>query len=88
MNIVTFLIVGLLAGWMASTLVKGEGSGMLSDIVIGVIGAFVGGFIFNIFGVSVYSFPESIIMSVIGAIVFLVTIGVFYKRHYNNKFHV
>jgi len=88
MSIVTFLIVGLLSGWLASTLVKGEGSGMLPDIIIGVVGAFVGGFIFNLFGVTAYTFPESIIMSVIGAIVFLVTIGVFYKNHYNRNHRI
>ena len=88
MNIVTFLIIGLISGWMASTLVKGQGSGMLLDILIGIVGALVGGFIFNIFGVSYYSFSESIIMSFIGAVVFLMTIGNFYKRHNRKKYHI
>uniref|UniRef100_UPI003A96D1EB GlsB/YeaQ/YmgE family stress response membrane protein n=1 Tax=Pseudidiomarina sp. TaxID=2081707 RepID=UPI003A96D1EB len=52
MNFLWFLLVGLIAGWLAGSLVKGGGFGLLGNIVIGVIGALIGGFLFNVLGVS------------------------------------
>lgn len=77
MNIIVFILVGLLAGWIASSLMKGEGLGILGDIVVGVIGAFIGGFIFDMAGVAVYGFWSALGMSVIGAMVFLFIVGLF-----------
>jgi len=85
MEIVSFLIIGLLAGWIASLLVKGEGSGIFSDIFIGIFGALVGGFIFRFFDVSAYGFYESLGMSILGAVFFLLTLRVLYKRHYRKS---
>ena len=53
MEIVWFLIVGLIAGWLASMLVKGGGYGLLGDMVVGVLGAFLGGFLFGTLGFAV-----------------------------------
>jgi uncharacterized membrane protein YeaQ/YmgE (transglycosylase-associated protein family) len=44
MSLLVFLLVGLVAGWLAGKLVKGGGFGLVGDLVVGVIGAFVGGF--------------------------------------------
>lgn len=77
MNIIVFLLVGLLAGWIASSLMRGEGLGVLGDIIVGVIGAFVGGFIFDMAGIGVYGFWSALGMSVFGAMVFLFIIGLF-----------
>ncbi len=73
MSIIGWIILGLIAGFLASKIVNNTGQGMLMDIVLGVIGAVVGGLIFNFFGasgvtgVNVYS----LIVAVIGAIVVL-----------------
>lgn len=48
-----FIIIGGIAGWLAGKIVKGSGSGILMNIVIGIIGAFVGGLLLNLFGVDV-----------------------------------
>jgi uncharacterized membrane protein YeaQ/YmgE (transglycosylase-associated protein family) len=61
--------------------VKGQGSGMLGDIVIGVVGAFVGGFVFRLFDIIAYGFYGSFVMSVIGAVVFLMITRFFNKSH-------
>ncbi len=45
MGILTWLIVGLIAGWLAGQVAKGRGMGLIGDIVIGIAGALVGGFI-------------------------------------------
>ena len=74
MNIVVFLIVGLVAGWLASALMRGRGLGLIGDIVIGVIGAFLGEFLLSLFNI----FPEGIvgfiIQTFIGAVVLLIII--------------
>ena len=51
MNIVTWIILGLIAGWLASMVSEGS-CGIIMDIILGIIGAFVGGFIMNLFGAS------------------------------------
>jgi uncharacterized membrane protein YeaQ/YmgE (transglycosylase-associated protein family) len=45
--IIIWLLVGLVAGWRASQLVRGRGSGVATDIVVGIVGAFIGGMIFR-----------------------------------------
>ncbi len=73
MSIIAWLVVGLLAGWIGSMLVNRGGEGLLMDIVLGVIGAIVGGFLFNMLGHSGVSGINlySIFVAVIGAVVVL-----------------
>jgi uncharacterized membrane protein YeaQ/YmgE (transglycosylase-associated protein family) len=72
MGILAFIVLGALAGWIAS-LIMGTPEGLLLDIVIGIVGAFIGGFVFNIFGsVGVTGFNiYSLVVAIIGAIVLL-----------------
>ena len=77
MSVIVFLLVGVFAGWIASSLMKGEGLGILGDMIVGVIGAFIGGFIFDMAGVAVFGFWSSLGMSVIGAMVFLFIVSMF-----------
>lgn len=51
-TLVTWLIVGAIAGFLASALVRGGNAGLIGNIVIGIIGAFVGGWLFRYFGVA------------------------------------
>lgn len=77
MSILWFLVVGLVAGWLAGVLVKGGGFGLIGDLVVGVIGAFFGGFLFNTFGVSIGGgLLGSIVVATVGAIVLLVIVRV------------
>src|ERR1041384_5547404 len=46
-TLIIWLLVGLIAGWLASQLVRGGGSGVVTDIVVGIVGAFIGGMIFR-----------------------------------------
>ena len=48
--ILVWLLVGLVSGWLASQVVRGGGSGVLTDIVVGIVGAFIGGMIFRAAG--------------------------------------
>jgi uncharacterized membrane protein YeaQ/YmgE (transglycosylase-associated protein family) len=74
MSLIAWLVVGLLAGWIGSMIVnRGRGEGLIMDIVLGVVGAFVGGFLFHLFGHSGVSGINlySIFVAVMGAIVVL-----------------
>ncbi|HKI45192.1 MAG TPA: GlsB/YeaQ/YmgE family stress response membrane protein [Balneolales bacterium] len=71
MSIIAFLIIGLLAGWIAGKIMKGEGFGMIGNLVVGIIGALVGGFVFSFVGLHTFSFIGRLVTSVVGAIIFL-----------------
>jgi uncharacterized membrane protein YeaQ/YmgE (transglycosylase-associated protein family) len=72
MSLLWFLIVGLVAGWLAGVLVKGGGFGVVGDLVVGVIGAFLGGWLFSMLGASAGGgLLGSIIVATIGAVVLL-----------------
>lgn len=69
--LVLFLVIGLVAGWLASTLMKGRGLGLVGNLVVGVIGALLGGFLFNLVGINVGGLVGLLIMATVGAIVLL-----------------
>lgn len=73
MGILAWIVLGLIAGFIASKIVNHTGSGVLMDIVLGVVGALVGGFLFSMFGaVGVTGFNiYSMLVAVIGAVVVL-----------------
>lgn len=62
-----FIIVGLISGWLAGTLMRGSGFGILGDILLGVVGAVVGGWLFGLIGISASGFLGSIVVSTAGA---------------------
>ena len=74
MHLIWFLLVGLVAGWLAGKLTKGSGFGVVGDVVIGVIGAFVGGFLFRLVGISAGGTIGSIIVATVGAVVLVVVV--------------
>ncbi len=74
-----FIFIGILAGWIASKLMKGQGSGLIINLVIGVIGASLGGWLMGFIGFSSAGFLGSLITSVIGAVALLWVIGLIRK---------
>jgi len=72
MSFIWFILIGLAAGWLAGQLVKGSSFGLLGDIIVGVIGALLGGFLFSTFGLSTGGgLLGSLIVATIGAVVLL-----------------
>lgn len=67
MYMLWFLIIGVLAGWLAGVLLKGHGFGFLGDLVIGIVGAFIGGFVFRLLGITAYGLMGSLVCATIGA---------------------
>lgn len=79
-SVVMFLIIGLLAGWLSSKLVKGRGLGLIADLVVGVIGSYIGGWLFTQLGIKTTGgFIGSLVTAVVGAIVFLFFVNLIKK---------
>lgn len=76
----SMIIVGLIAGWLAGVVMKGGGYGIIGDIVVGIVGAVIGGKLFEALGLaSSGGFISSIIVATVGAVV-LIAIIRFIKR--------
>jgi uncharacterized membrane protein YeaQ/YmgE (transglycosylase-associated protein family) len=82
MSFIAWIVLGLIAGFIASKLVNKTGEGMLLDIVLGIVGAVVGGWLFRTFGMpgvtglNIYS----LIVAVVGAAVFLIVYHALTRR--------
>jgi uncharacterized membrane protein YeaQ/YmgE (transglycosylase-associated protein family) len=74
-SLLIFLAVGALAGWLAGTLMKGRGFGVIGNIIVGVVGSVLGGFIFGALGITTGGLLGAIIMATIGAVILLFIIG-------------
>ena len=72
-GIIAWLVVGLIAGWLAGLVMKGGGYGVIGDIVIGIVGAFIGGWLFSTLGISTPfgGMGGTIFVAFIGAVVLL-----------------
>ncbi|MEQ3634441.1 GlsB/YeaQ/YmgE family stress response membrane protein [Thalassolituus sp.] len=70
-ELLIFLAIGALAGWLAGVITKGGGFGLLGDIVIGILGAVVGGYVFGVLGIAVAGLIGSIITATLGAVILL-----------------
>jgi uncharacterized membrane protein YeaQ/YmgE (transglycosylase-associated protein family) len=72
MGLLWFLIVGLIAGWLAGQVMKGGGYGLVGDMIVGVIGALLGGWLFGKLGIGIgYGLIGSIIVAFIGAVILI-----------------
>jgi uncharacterized membrane protein YeaQ/YmgE (transglycosylase-associated protein family) len=82
MSILAWLVLGLIAGFIASKIVNRSGSGLLVDIVLGIVGAFVGGWLFNQFGSAGVSGLNlySMLVATIGAVAVLVIYHLVFGR--------
>jgi uncharacterized membrane protein YeaQ/YmgE (transglycosylase-associated protein family) len=69
-GLIAWLLVGLIAGWLAGTFVRGGGFGIVGDIVVGVLGAFLGGLIFSVLMPGTTAgFFGSILVAIVGAVI-------------------
>jgi len=78
-SIVIFLVIGAIAGWLAGTVMKGGGFGLVGDIVVGIIGAIIGGWLFGVLGITAGGLVGAIITAFVGACVLLFVIRLIKK---------
>ena len=71
MEIFWFLLVGLAAGWLASLIMKRERKGIVSYLIIGIIGAMLGGFVFRLLHLVAYGFIGELFTATVGAVILL-----------------
>ncbi|HET8692422.1 MAG TPA: GlsB/YeaQ/YmgE family stress response membrane protein [Steroidobacteraceae bacterium] len=78
MEFLWFIIIGIIAGWLAGVIMKGGGFGLVGDMVVGILGALIGGWLFTKFGASAGGgLIGSIIVATIGAIVLIFILRLF-----------
>jgi uncharacterized membrane protein YeaQ/YmgE (transglycosylase-associated protein family) len=71
MGVIAFLVVGLIAGWLAGVITRGRGLGLIGDIILGVLGAMIGGHILGWLGIFPYGTIGSIFAALVGAVILL-----------------
>ena len=71
MDLILFLLIGLVAGWLASRLLRRRSSGFVENLVVGVIGALIGGFVFRHLGIGTAGWVGSLISATVGAVMLL-----------------
>jgi uncharacterized membrane protein YeaQ/YmgE (transglycosylase-associated protein family) len=69
-----WVLIGLIAGWLGGKITRGKGFGLLADIFLGLIGAVIGGWVFDRLGVAAYGFIGSLAAATVGAVI-LVAVG-------------
>jgi len=87
-QIITWVVIGLIAGFMASVFVRGRGMGLLGNVIVGLLGALIGGFLFSVLNVQVSPSLAGtinirlidIIVAFVGALIILLLITPLYYR--------
>ena len=71
MDLVWFIVIGIAAGWLAGRIMKGQGFGLVGDLVVGLIGSILGGYLFRLLGLSWAGLLGSLVTATVGAVVFI-----------------
>ena len=79
-SILILVAIGLVAGWLAGMIWKGGGFGILWNIIIGVAGSFLGGWVFRLLGISYGGIIGSIIAALVGALILLAIVNLIRRR--------
>lgn len=74
-NLLWFVIIGFVAGWIATRLMRRSSIGLIGNIVVGILGAVIGGYIFDFLRISASGLIGSLVTAVVGAVVLLYLIG-------------
>ncbi|MFI5033269.1 MAG: GlsB/YeaQ/YmgE family stress response membrane protein [Reyranellales bacterium] len=80
-HLLVILVVGIVAGWIAGKVVRGTGFGLIGDLLVGVIGAFIASLLFPKLGIQLGTgMLSEIVYSALGAIILLLIVGLFRRR--------
>jgi uncharacterized membrane protein YeaQ/YmgE (transglycosylase-associated protein family) len=71
-QLLLFLLIGGIAGWVAGQITKGKGFGLPGNVVVGVLGAMLGGLLFRVLGLYPYSFLGALVTAVVGSTLLLI----------------
>jgi uncharacterized membrane protein YeaQ/YmgE (transglycosylase-associated protein family) len=76
-SFIIWIIIGAIAGWLASMVVRGAGFGLVGNIILGIVGAIVAGWLLPAIGLGLTGIVGSIISAAIGAVIVLLVVGLF-----------
>lgn len=68
MQILVWLISGIIAGWLTGLIMKGHGFGLVGDLVVGILGGLIGGWLFGLLGIAARSWVGEIVAAVVGGV--------------------
>jgi len=74
-SFLTFLLIGGLAGWITGLITKGRGFGLAGNIIVGIVGAFLGGFCLGLVGISAHNVVGQLIFAILGSVLFVWLLG-------------
>ncbi len=80
MNFIYFILIGAIAGWISAKLIKGESFGLIGNIIVGIVGAVLGGWIFDKMGIAETNILYELAAAVVGSVVFLLVIGLIKRK--------
>lgn len=79
MGIIGWILIGILAGWIAEKVMK-RNHGLLTNLVVGIVGAVLGGFLAGLLGLGANGFIGSLVIATLGAILLLVIVGALRRK--------
>lgn len=88
-SILMIIVIGGVAGWLAGLILRGTGYGIIGDVIVGLIGAFVGNWLVRAFHFSVNlgsPVADRVVVSVVGAVVLMLIIGMVRPRSFRERF--
>lgn len=71
MDVLWTLLIGLIAGWLAGMLTKGNDFGLIGNLIVGVVGALLGGFVFGLLGIAAWGLVGRLLIATAGAVLLL-----------------
>ena len=72
-----WIMIGLIAGWLAGTIARGRGFGCITDVILGLVGAVIGGWIFTQLGIRTFGFWGSLAAATVGAVLLVAVARIF-----------
>ncbi|WP_199883851.1 GlsB/YeaQ/YmgE family stress response membrane protein [Anaerosinus massiliensis] len=79
-SLIWSIIIGAIAGWLAGQMMKGHGFGIWANIIVGIIGAFIGNFTLSLVGIAAYGLLGQLIASLLGSMILVWLISLFSGR--------
>ena len=80
MEFLWFILIGIAAGWLAGQFMKGGGYGLVGDLIVGVVGALLGGWLFGLAGIAAAGLIGQLVVATIGAIVLILVLRLIKKK--------
>ncbi len=68
-SILGWIVIGIIAGWLTGKIMRGAGYGIIVDLILGLVGAVIGGWIFGLLGITALGFLGSLAAATVGAVV-------------------